>query len=70
MTVRLGTRYRGSRDRAAAPTLILDEHIAELTLDLFGPNPRDHVDHAAGRAGHHEPDGLVGKFRLRECGPR
>jgi hypothetical protein len=70
MTIGLGARYGRGRNRAAAATLVFDQDIAELVLDLLGPQPRNDIDHAARRARHHELDRLIGKFRLREGGKR
>ena len=70
VAVRLGARDRGGRDDPATAALVLDDTVAELRLDLLGPQARDHVHHAAGRARHDQPDRLFRVSALRACGER
>ena len=47
-------------DRTAGAALVLDDHRAEQRLHLVGPQPADHVHHAAGCKRNDQLDGAIG----------
>ena len=70
IAVRLRARDLSRGDDAAAAALVLDDHVAELRLDLLGPQAGDHVHHAARRTRNDEADRLIRIFALCGCGER
>ena len=71
VAVRIGPHQLVDRDRAAGAGLGLDQHrLAGLLADLLPDDARDHIDAAARRERHEQPDRPAGKFRLGERGGR
>ena len=61
--VAVGRRFRDrvGGERAAGAGAVLDDHrLAELVGELAAEQPRQHVDRAAGRERHDQPDRAVG----------